>query len=242
MGRVVRRRFRSLLVLAAGGALVAVAAACTPTKPPPPDPCAANPVVINHTPSQCTWQFQRDPANATMGGFTNEAHSIGSGSLKAGPISDVPAEKYVAEDFIATPVADLTSIAYDFQIHTHTATPTTDYKHFYLNVYANFDSSTDNFYDCKYDYVPTAGSDSSFTTMTAVASAAPTSMKDGTFRTHAACPPTLSGMPTGSSVRAFALNVGDTSASDAGLSGYLDNVQVTTTAGTKTSDFEPPAP
>jgi hypothetical protein len=236
MGRVVRRRFRSLLVLAAGGALVVAAAACTPPKEPPPDPCAGSTVVINHTPSQCTWQFQRDSANTTAGGFSNEAASIGSGSLKAGPIGDMPAEKYVAEDFIATPVADLTSIAYDFKIAGN-GTPSSA-QQFYLNVYANFDNS-DNFYDCKYDYVPSTGSITDFTTMTAVASAAPSSKKDGTFRMHAECPPTLSGMPAGSFVRAFALNVGDTSANDAGLAGYLDNVQVTTTAGTKTSDFEP---
>jgi hypothetical protein len=46
-------------------------------------------------------------------------------------------------------------------------------------------------------------------------------------------------MPPGSHVRVFALNVGDTSAGDAGLAGYLDKVEVTTTAGTKTFDFEP---
>ena len=45
-------------------------------------------------------------------------------------------------------------------------------------------------------------------------------------------------MPSGSHVRAIALNIGDTSASDTGLAGYLDNVQVATGSGTTTYDFD----
>ena len=239
MGRISRSRFRSLLVLAAGGALVAVGAACTPPKQPPPDPCAGNTVVINHTPQQCTWQFQRDAENQTAGGFSDEAVSIGTGSLKAGPIGDVPAQKYIAEDFIATPVADLTSIGYDFKIAGNGDAG--DAQQFYLNVYATIDNS-DEFYDCKFDYVPSTGSTDSFTTANFLATATPTTVTHRGTRI-AECPPTLAGMPGGSYVRAFALNVGDTSASDAGLAGFLDNVKVAKTAGTQTFDFEPaPAP
>jgi hypothetical protein len=235
MGMVGRSRIRSVLALAVGGALVAVAAACTPPKQPPPDPCASSTVVINQTPQQCTWQFQRDSENATAGGFSDEAASIGSGSLKAGPIGNVAAEKYIAEDFIATPVADLTSIGYDFKIAGNGDAG--DAQQFYLNVYANIDNS-ENFYDCKYDYVPSTGSTTAFTTATFAATDTPTTVAHRGTRI-AECPATLAGMPPGSHVRVFALNVGDTSASDMGLAGFLDNVKVTTTAGTQTFDFEP---
>jgi hypothetical protein len=49
---------------------------------------------------------------------------------------------------------------------------------------------------------------------------------------------TLAGMPAGSHVRAIALNIGDTSASDTGLAGYLDNVRIATGSGTTTYDFD----
>ena len=235
MGRIARFRVRSLLLLVAGPALVATAAACTPPKQAPPDPCAGSTVVINQTPQQCTWQFQRDADNATAGGFTNEAASIGSGSLKGGPIGTNPAEKYIAENFNAAPVADLTSIGYDFKIGDSVSA--TDYKQLYLNVYANIDN-TDNFYDCKFDYVPATGSTTDFTTVTFAATDTPVNVTQRGTRIEA-CPATLAGMPAGSYVRVFALNVGDTSGSDVGLSGYLDNVKVTTTTETKTFDFEP---
>jgi hypothetical protein len=234
MGRV---RVLSVVVVVAVG--VAVAAACTPTKPPPPDPCAGATVVINQTPQQCTWQFQRDSDNATAGGFSAEAASIGTGSLKAGPIGSNAVEKYVAEDFIAKPVADLTSIGYDFKIGG--TGDAGDAQQIYLNVYANIDNS-DNFYDCKFDYVPSTGSTSAFTTATFAASATPTTVTKRGERLEGACPATLAGMPAGSYVRAFAINVGDTSASDVGLVGFLDNVNVVATTGTQTYDFEPAAP
>lgn len=43
----------------------------------------------------------------------------------------------------------------------------------------------------------------------------------------------------GSTIRAFALNVGDTSASDLGLDGYLDKVVVDAAGDLTTYDFEP---
>ena len=42
----------------------------------------------------------------------------------------------------------------------------------------------------------------------------------------------------GSNIRAFVLNVGDTSDSDAGLDGYLDNVVLTANGDTTIYDFE----
>ncbi len=224
--------------MAAGGALLA-AAACTPSKPPPPppDPCAGDTVVIDQTPQQCTWQFQRDTKNTTAGGFSTEAASIGSGSLKGGPIGDPPAQKYIAENFLATPVAELTSLGYDFKIGGNGDAG--DAQQIYLNVYATIDNS-DEFYDCKFDYVPSTGSTDAFTTASFAATATPTTVTHRGTRIPA-CPATLAGMPSGSYVRVFAINVGDTSASDVGLVGYLDNVKVVTAAGTKTYNFEPPA-
>jgi hypothetical protein len=231
MGRV---RVLSVVLIVAAGA--AVAAACTPAKPPPPDPCAGATVVINQTPQQCTWQFQQDAENVTAGGFSAEAASIGTGSLKAGPIGSTAVEKYIAENFIATPVADVTSIGYDFKIGG--TGDAGDAQQIYMNVYANIDNS-ENFYDCKFDYVPTTGSTSAFTTATFAATATPTTVTKRGERLVGACPATLAGMPAGSYVRVFAINVGDTSASDDGLVGFLDTVKVVTTAGTQTYDFEP---
>jgi hypothetical protein len=43
----------------------------------------------------------------------------------------------------------------------------------------------------------------------------------------------------GSTIRVFALNVGDTSANDLGLDGYLDNVVVDIDNGVTISNFDP---
>ncbi len=48
----------------------------------------------------------------------------------------------------------------------------------------------------------------------------------------------MDSLSVGSNIRVFAINVGDTSASDLGLDGYLDNVVVNLDAGTTVYDFE----
>ena len=112
-----------------------------------------------------------------------------------------------------------------------------DSEQFYLNVYANIDDSN-KFYDCRYDYVASGGSTADFTTFTVSTTDTPTTVaKSGTGRLDP-CPETLAEMPEGSYIRAFAINVGDTSANDEGLAGYLDNVVVSTTIDETIYDFE----
>ena len=54
-----------------------------------------------------------------------------------------------------------------------------------------------------------------------------------------AVPTNLDLLSAGSNIRAFSLNVGDTSTSDIGLSGHLDNVVTDTDSGVTIYDFDP---
>ncbi|MGH9032599.1 MAG: hypothetical protein ACRDZV_10775 [Acidimicrobiia bacterium] len=181
------------------------------------------------------WLFNPDPGNATDFEFSLEQASIGTGSAKGGPIGPAAAEKLIGGKELGLPVTDLSSIAYDFLVAGNGTAASG--KHFYLNVYANIDDS-DNFYDCRFDYVPLAGSTTAFTTMTVTPTDVPTTVTKRGARFDGLCPATLAGMPEGSHVRAIALNIGDTGVSDNGLAGYLDNVQIATTSETTTYDFE----
>jgi hypothetical protein len=193
------------------------------------------------------WMFNRDTSTATPFEFNTDAASIGAGSLYVLPIGANPSDKMIAENFLNVPITDVNSIAYDYQIGT--GGDESDANQFYLNVYANFGESDDlKFYDCRYEIVPTLGTTTGFTTVTFD----PTQSYQVTTRAGAsaspyACPSVPADMDTlspGSNIRAFALNVGDTSASDAGLDGYLDNVVVDLDSGETVYDFEPlpPAP
>lgn len=206
-------------------------------------PVAAAGTVVVTGDGQADWLFNRDVSTSTPYEFTTEEHSTGAGSLYVKPIANEDElgnpdrlDKFVAEQFINMPVTDLNSLSYDFLIGG--GGDADDDRHFYLNVYVNIDDS-DNFYDCRFDYVPTTGSTTSFTSVTFDADDTPTAVtKRGTRIT--ACPTTLAGMPEGSYVRVFSINVGDTSATldDTGLDGYLDNVVVDTVDGVSTYDFE----
>lgn len=188
--------------------------------------------------NQPGWMFNRDTSTQTPYEFTLDQASAGSaGSLYIPAIGTNPSDKFIAEDFLSTPIADITSISYDFRLNG-VANP----AQFYMSVYANFgESPSTKFYDCRYSVVPSTGSAEAFTTVVFDPSQTYPVTQSGTS------PQTCPGIPdemntgstTGAFIRVIALNVGDTSASDAGVSGYLDNVVVTTTAGTTVSDFEP---
>jgi hypothetical protein len=179
------------------------------------------------------WTFNPDPANATPYHFTTDEQSIGFGSLFVEPISSTPAHKFIGGLSLGVPVADLESISYDFLIAGNGTAASA--KQFYLNVYANIDDSN-NFYDCRFDYIPLVGSTTDFTTASFSSTDPAVVTRRGTR--IAACPATLDGMPAGSHVRAIAINVGDTTATDAGLAGYYDNVVVEQTSDTTVYDFE----
>ena len=87
--------------------------------------------------------------------------------------------------------------------------------------------------------MPTIGSTLGFETVTFATTDTPTTVVRSSTARIATCPATLVDMPSGSHIRAFTINVGDTSANDEGLAGYVDNV-VVTGADTTTWDFEVP--
>jgi hypothetical protein len=189
--------------------------------------------------NQPGWLFNRDVSTSTPYEFNSNQHSIGTGSLNVLPIGATPANKMVAENFLNTPVADVHSVKYDFKIGA--GGTDTQEEQFYMNVYANFGSSSPTkFYDCRYNVVPVVGSTSGFTTV--IFDPAQTYPVATSGSSPYPCPTSPDGMnalSAGSRIRMFALNVGDTSASDTGLDGYLDNVVVRTTSAITVYDFEP---
>lgn len=192
--------------------------------------------------NQPGWLFNRDPGTATPYEFNTDAASIGVGSLYVQPIGANPADKFIAENFLLTPVADVNSVSYDFKIGAGGVDA--DKDHFYMNVYANFGESDPlKFYDCRYNVVPTVGSTGGFTTVTFDPTQAyPVTTRGGAQASPHTCPAVPADMDTlspGSTIRVFSLNVGDTSISDLGLDGYLDNVVVDASGDVTTYDFEP---
>lgn len=184
--------------------------------------------------NQQGWVFNPDPVNATPYEFTTDKESIGSGSLYVKPIAATPAKKFIATKALNIPVSSLNSLAYDFLIAGNGTAASAN--QFYLNVYTNLPSSS-TFYDCRFDFVPTTGSTSSFTTANFSSTTTATNVADRPTDSFT-CPTTLSAMPAGSTISFIALNVGDTSASDVGLAGYLDKVVVDTYSNVTTYDFE----
>lgn len=192
--------------------------------------------------NQPGWMFGRDLSNATPFSFVMSSPSIGVGSLYVEPLSSVAAKKFIGENFINTPITEINSISYDFKIGAGGSS--TQEEQFYMNVYANFGISDDlKFYDCRYDVVPTVGSKDGYTTVTFDPNNSyPVTTRGGASASPFTCPSSPAAMDTlsaGSNIRAFALNLGDTSANDVGLDGYFDNVVVDLGSGVTTYDFEP---
>lgn len=185
------------------------------------------------------WLFNRDLNTSTPFEFSANAASMGSGSLYVLPIGDEAADKFIGENFLNTPIADIDSIAYDFKVGSGGTAD--DKQHFYMSVYANFGVSADNkFYDCRYNVVPNMGSTTDFTTVTFDPNAVyPVTQSVSAPFTCPPSPADMDELSANSTVRMFALNVGDTSTSDQGLDGYLDKVVVNTEADITTYDFEP---
>jgi len=206
---------------------------------------SSNTVIVTKNTSlgenQPGWMFNRDLATSTPYEFNMNQASIGSGSLYVKPIGANPADKFIAENFLNKPISDVKSIAYDFMIGS--GGEASDAGQFYMNVYANFGVSDDlKFYDCRYNVVPTVGSTGGFTTVTFDPNMSyPVTTRTGGSASPFTCPNIPAQMDTlspGSNIRVFALNLGDTSASDTGLDGYFDKVVVKVNNVTTTYDFE----
>ena len=179
------------------------------------------------------WWFNRDSASPYQ--FSLDKAKIGAGSLhvlpivsETGTLPNLGVQKFVGENFVKTAITADTAISFDYFRGTSPA------NQFYLNVYVN--SLNDNkFYDCRYDFVGTGGNMTDWATISSTAT--PVNVqKSGTGRI-ATCPATLAGA-AGFFIRMFAVNVGDSSNADVGVSGYLDNVVFTTGAGTTVYDLD----
>lgn len=192
--------------------------------------------------NQPGWLFNRDVSTSTPYEFNMDQASIGIGSLYVLPIGPTASDKFIAENFLNEPIASVNSISYDFMIGSGGVEA--DKVHFYMNVYANFGESDDyKFYDCRYNIVPTVGSTAGFTTVTFDPTLSyPVTTRGGASASPYTCPSVPADMDLlspGSNIRVFALNVGDTSTSDVGLDGYLDNVITDLDSGVVIYDFEP---
>ncbi len=177
------------------------------------------------------WWFNRDPENTTPFAFSSDEAKIGDGSLFVPPIGTNGPDKFIGELFSFAPITSDTAFTFDYKLATGRDSD------FYLNVYTNLPGTpVDNFYDCRFSYGAKSAPDGGGWRTVGTTVGAPSV----TARGGATCPSSLADMPAGSTVRTFAINVGQSNASDAGTSGYVDNVVVTLDGDTTVYDFEVP--
>jgi hypothetical protein len=178
------------------------------------------------------WMFNRDSSTATPYSFYGGNASVGGGSISVAPIAATPANKFVAEHFVQKPISELTHVSVDYKLGA-----ATDPDHVYFNVYANYGgSSATKFYDCRYTHVASTGNTAAFSTLTFT-------MDDmyqvRTAAGSAACPDKPVDMGADATIRAYSFNLGDTTASDVGMSAYFDRAVLGATTGDTVYDFEP---
>lgn len=187
------------------------------------------------------WAIATDATNAVPYAFAVGPHTLGAGSLAVPPIPAIPAKKFIATLPLGVPVDASQTVSYDFLMAG--AVGPTSYKHFYLNVYTEYPTPQNAFYDCRFDYVPTSGSTTQWTTASFAATDTPSAVITRNEPTPppvtTPCPATLAGMPAGSNIKAIALNMGETSATDVGLAGFFDAVVLSSSSGSTTYDFDP---
>ncbi|HMT19497.1 MAG TPA: hypothetical protein PKD20_05290 [Candidatus Saccharibacteria bacterium] len=186
------------------------------------------------------WMFGRDLSTTTDFQFKKGNASLHKGSLHVGPILNLAADnttpdnqdKFVGEFFARESVANFDSLSYDFKIAGSGTNASAN--QFYVNFYVTLADNTD-FRDCRFDFVPSVGSTTGYTTFSVNKNTVATAVG---AKSGVTCPNTLAGMPAGSYIRSIALNVGDTSGSDTNLEGYFDNVVYRTADKHTTYDFE----
>lgn len=182
------------------------------------------------------WMFNRDTSTDTPFEFNTDENSIGTGSLEVFPIGANPSDKMISELFLKKQISEVNTISFDYKMG---ALPTTA-NQFYMNVYAQYAAAPENkYYDCRYDVIASTGSTASFSTLTFDPTQSYFVQTSGSTTVPGPCPASPSGMGAGAKIRAIALTLGDTSGSDAGMSGYFDNVVVDLDSGKTTYDFEP---
>lgn len=189
--------------------------------------------------NQLGWLFNRDISTMTPFEFNTNSASIGSGSLYVKPISTSSFDKFIGEFFALAEISKINKASVDFKVGP--VSSTTPAAQFYMNVYANFGtSSPTKYYDCRYDILLPSVSNSSFTTLTFDTNQSYTVTTRGS--SPYSCPTSPAKMDTLSGksfIRAIAVTVGDTTNSDAGLDAYIDKFVFDTDTGITTYDFEP---
>lgn len=208
---------------------------------------ASDTVVVSGSGSDSGILFNADPNFDTPYEFSPQAASLGSSSLKVLPIQndeDGNNDKFIAlipfgGGYFGGPgSASFESVSVDFQVIDESpASSGPAYQQFYINVYANAAGDSGEFYDCRYDYVATSGSETSFTELLAAGNATVVANRTGTI---ADCGSSPADLPSGAVVTTVAINIGDTSANDQGVGGYFDNIQVTDNGHTTTYNLELP--
>jgi hypothetical protein len=182
------------------------------------------------------WAVSPAP-NATTTAFLAGPSTSGTGAVRFGPIAATPAaSKFIIQRAVSLPTATLGGISVDYYIDPAASNKAPE--QYYVNVYV--DSAQDatppaNFYECRYDFVATAGGDG----WHPLAVARSTTATTVTAREGLTCGDSLDDLPDGSTVFLVALNGGDTSANDAGIAGGFDTVRFDSAGTTTTYDFEP---
>lgn len=140
------------------------------------------------------WWFERDPGNRTGHEFTADGVVT-----NVGPDAG---EKFIAENFLFQRVSEVGEISFEYVSDA----PDSE---FYINVYVNHESeASGEWYDCRYDYTAVTTSNDGVKSVTTSGVAQTVASRNGTV-----CPASLADSPDESFVRAYAINVGDTSAS-----------------------------
>jgi Ca2+-binding RTX toxin-like protein len=228
---------RNGLVVVAVAASMVLPATAAHAAPPPP-------LKVTSFTGNGSQGWTVDTDTSTTYDFVDTQKKIGSGSVRFGPISNNANDKFAIRRGQTIPSGDLQSISFDYFIDPASPNandPATPHR-FYLNLYT--DSTTNDgvpgFYECRYDYESVA-TGTGWHTTTITPSTPAVLVRTNPNPPGLVCPTATSfgQLPPGSQVLSYALNGGDTSASDAGLIGYFDNFVVTTSTQTTTFDFEP---
>jgi|GEM_PF-3013485 len=165
-------------------------------------------------------------ANSTTSAFVAGPRTIGTGSVRFGPIAAEPREsKFIIGRAGTIGLDSLDSISFDHYIDPAAVNKAPE--QYYMNVYV------DSFHDCRYDFVASTGGDGWHTVSITPSTPAVVASRVGP------CGDSLDDVADGSSIFLFSLDGGDTSIGDAGIKGGFDNVRVTSAASTTTYDFEP---
>lgn len=199
----------------------------------------SRPPIVSGNPDD-SWVFNADEPYVTPAGFTTDEASTGTGSLHVEPITNSTSNhakfilRYVPDSEIS--LLDLDDFSIDFLIDD--AGTSYDVNQFYINLYTlTPDSDDGGWYDCRFDYVSTSGSISSWTSLRFDGATTATATGD---KIGGACPSSYDQMPMGSKVLFISVNLGDTSGNDSGVGGYFDNAVMTLDGNTTSWDFEPP--